>query len=111
MQDIQKFDIKTTKGPFKCPVCGKCVRSGENYLEKERVKTCFCALPARKLIPLSEFEKLEAKNRCLELQNLNKKLDLCVLTSYPEGEAAKKIIKKYISKRQDLLRIHIESQN
>lgn len=56
--------------------------------------------PARKLIPLSRIKKLEALVRHLELQNLKMRLDLEVLSSFPEGEAAKKILNKYIRKRK-----------
>jgi hypothetical protein len=92
--------IKTAGTGFKCPACGKQVKPGDNYLDQDGVKTCLCAMPVRKLIPLSRIQKLESLVRYLEIQNLRMKLDLEVLSSFPDGAAAKKILNKYIRRRK-----------
>jgi hypothetical protein len=41
---------------FKCP-CGTKVKKGENYVNKDDQSVCLeCGLPARKLIPIAEYQ-------------------------------------------------------
>lgn len=96
----ENYIIKSACSQFNCPLCGKLVKHGDNYVDQDGIRTCPCVLPVRKLIPLSRIKELESLVRHMELQNLKMRLDIEVLSSFPGEEAAKKIINKYIRRRK-----------
>jgi len=49
---MTNIDIKISTYRFYCPVCGILVKTGENYIDQEGIRTCLCILPVRKLMPI-----------------------------------------------------------
>lgn len=97
------FAVKTSAGNFCCPLCGDRVKPGEVYVDVDSVKTCFCVMPVRNLIPVKRIGEMEGLIRHLELKNLHLRMDISVLASFPDGAAASKIRERYRKAREELL--------
>lgn len=51
------YEIKIAHYPFVCPVTGKIVSKGQNYVELEGMALSLDVLPKRKLKPISHGNK------------------------------------------------------
>jgi hypothetical protein len=103
--------IKTASYAFSCPLCGMKVKVGDSCIEEEGVLTCPCVMPARKLIPMTRIKEMQAYIDKLEFRNLKLRLEIEILTTYPHGVAAKKIIRKYTLRRKQLQEIELTRKN
>lgn len=100
-----------TGSQFKCGVCGSVVRTGDTYVNEDGTRMCLCVLPVRRLIPIKTIKDLEKRVERLQRKNLMMRLELDVLTSHPEGIAAKKITAKYQRMKKILMEQYLSTQN
>jgi hypothetical protein len=66
MIPLPKFDLITATYPFRCPLCSQKVFKGDACLQSDTGRmVCIGHLPARRLIPIAEYQK-KLKNNVSE---------------------------------------------
>jgi hypothetical protein len=104
--ETNDFTVKVAKYSFCCPLCGKLVKPGDNYIEDNGVASCMCRMPAQ-TIPVEASSDFEKALRIATRKNLKLRLEIEILTMHPEGKAARLIRQKYERIRED---IRVESE-
>lgn len=99
--ETNDLTVKVAKYAFCCPLCGKLVKPGENFIEDNGVATCMCRMPAQ-TPPVKTSNDFEKALRIAARKNLKLRLEIEILTMHPEGSAARNIRKKYERIREDI---------
>lgn len=99
--ETNDFTVKVAKYSFCCPLCGKLVKPGDNFVEDNGVASCMCRMPAQTQ-PVKTSSDFEKALRIAARKNLKLRLEIEVLTMHPESKAASLIRQKYERIREDI---------